>query len=307
MTSGLSPSPSQGGVLEQIRARALGLSWYHTIDLGNGIVTPGAYDHRPYLRYYGLPKNLSGKTALDIGAASGYFSFELERRGASVTATDLPEWMAHDFGPRYQPDQTPEQARQYLREPFDFAKEVLGSQVVKREMTVYEISPQTIGLFDLVFCGSVLLHLTDPMRALFHIQSVTRGTAIIATMISRDPGSEPVAEFVGHHRGDAWWIPNCAALEAMVQSAGFKGWNWVSDFELKYADGSPGPYHGVIRAWNEPNDLEWDSPLAQKSIQPPADNPPEAEIVRLSALVRAYEQRRSVRWANALARIKRRS
>ena len=48
------------------------LSWYHTVDLGDGLRTPGAYDHNPYLGAYGLPKDLTGCTALDIGAASGY-------------------------------------------------------------------------------------------------------------------------------------------------------------------------------------------------------------------------------------------
>lgn len=49
------------------------LEWYHTIDLGNGIITKGHYDHRPYLHYYRIPEDLSGKTVLDIGAASGFF------------------------------------------------------------------------------------------------------------------------------------------------------------------------------------------------------------------------------------------
>ncbi len=247
--------------LEQIRNKVQSLSWYHTIDLGNGIVTPGYYDHRPYLPYYGLPQNLSGKMVLDIGVASGFFSFEMERRGARVIATDLPEWMMHDFGPLYRPDQTSEQAQRYLREPFQLAKQVLGSQVEKREINIYDISPQTVGTFDLVFCGSLLLHLTDPLKALFRVQSVAKGSTVIATVIHPSDDSQPMALFMGHHRGDVWWLPNRAGLEAMVQSAGFRGWKWVSQFQLNHHDGTPGPHHGVIRAWNELNDLNWpDSP-----------------------------------------------
>src|SRR5690349_11667558 len=95
--------------------------WYHSIDMGDGIVTPGHYDHRPYLHYYGIPENLSGKKVIDIGAASGFFSFECERRGAQVTATDLPTWFEHDFGPNYRPDHTVESGQTYLHEPFDIA------------------------------------------------------------------------------------------------------------------------------------------------------------------------------------------
>lgn len=237
--------------LEEIKQRVESLSWYHTIDLGNGISTPGYYDHRPYLKYYGFPDNLIGKTVLDIGAASGFFSFEFERRGARVTATDLPSWMMHDFGPCYVPDMTPQDSVRYLRQPFELAHELLKSHVQKREMTIYDITPATLGKFDLVFCGSLLLHLTDPIRALRNIQSVTRGSAIIATVICQNSNSEPMAQFAGHHRGDVWWLPNRAGLEAMVQSVGFAGWKWVSEFQLNLRDGSPGPYHGVIHAWND--------------------------------------------------------
>lgn len=41
------------------------VDWYHTINLGNGIVTPGMYDHRPHLHHYGLPADLHGKTGPD--------------------------------------------------------------------------------------------------------------------------------------------------------------------------------------------------------------------------------------------------
>src|SRR5262245_62521924 len=57
-------------------------NWYHTIELGNGLVSRGFYDHRPVVNCYGLPDSLCGKTALDIGTADGFWAFEMERRGA---------------------------------------------------------------------------------------------------------------------------------------------------------------------------------------------------------------------------------
>jgi len=97
MPASMPEKPDAQRIQEQVDS----LSWYHTLELGQGVVTPGIYDHRPFLPFYGLPCRLVGQTALDIGAASGFFTFEMERRGAKVTATDLPEWMAHDFGPHY--------------------------------------------------------------------------------------------------------------------------------------------------------------------------------------------------------------
>ena len=284
------------------------LEWYHTIDLGNGILTPGIYNHRPYLHYYGIPEDLTGKTALDVGAASGFFAFEMERRGAKVTAIDLPGWFDHDFGPCYVPDKTPEEGLRYLRDPIMLAKKVLGSQIEKIEMMIYDISPETVGMYDLVFCGSLLLHLTDPIQALWRLRSVTRELAIIATAIHPDSNSEPKSLFAGHRRGDAWWLPNRACLEAMVQSAEFAGWEWFSEFRLDYRDGRPGPYHGVIRAWNT---LERPSILVAAQAQEArarlrqALAERDAEIARLQALVAGYEQGRFIRlmrWLHNLSR-----
>lgn len=226
------------------------LIWYHTVDLGGGVVTKGIYDHRPYLERYGFPADLRGKTVLDVGAASGFFSFEFERRGAAVTATDLPRWMDHDFAPKYEPDLAPAAAESYLRDPFLFARAKRGSKVERREINIYDLSPETVGAFDLVFCGSVLLHLTDPVRALWRLRSVTRegGAAILATAIQDDPSPEPRAVFVGNEKAFTWWLPNRACFEAMVRSAGFAAVEWVSQFRLDFADGKPGHLHGVVRA-----------------------------------------------------------
>ena len=296
---------------DDLARRVDSLEWYHTIDLGHGVVTPGEYDHRPYLHHYALPTDLSGQTALDVGTSSGFFAFELARRGAQVTAIDLPAWSAHDFGPRYRSPRTDEEAQRYMRQPFELARHALGLPVERREMSVYDLSPQTVGKFDLVFCGSLLLHLTDPLRALWRIRSVTAGLAIIATALAPPlyEDDAPLALFAGHLDGDTWWLPNRAALEAMVQSAGFARWRFVSQFRLDRRDGQAGMRHGVIHAWSEPGP------------ETPAPPPPpereagesliqlrarlaeqEATIARLQEQVAGYERGRFVRLMRWLKR-----
>ena len=279
------------------------LSWYHTIDLGNGICTPGFYDHRQYLSEYGLPKDLQGQTALDIGAASGFFTFELEKRGAEVTSTELPNWDSHDFGPLYQPDMSPDDAREYLHDPYLFAHKILGSKAKRQLISIYDISPETTGVFDLVFCGSVLLHLTDPIKALWHIQSVTREVAIIATVIHPLYTNEPLALFNGQHHGDVWWFPNRAALEEMIKSAGFTGWEWFSEFHANTRDGHQGPYHGLIRAWNTPDRPQILDHTDQPSneISSPIKGS-QSEVQHLREQVNQYESMRIIRlirWFNS--------
>ena len=58
--------------------------WWHSIDLGHGVVTKGF--KTPETLQYELESlrlpDLRDKTVLDIGAWDGFFSFEAERRGA---------------------------------------------------------------------------------------------------------------------------------------------------------------------------------------------------------------------------------
>src|SRR5574338_709630 len=85
---------------DEIRERASQFQWYHTIDLGHGVVTRGDYDLRPLLREYGIPASLAGKSVLDVGPGHGFFSFEFERRGAArVTTAELPDWTGHEASP----------------------------------------------------------------------------------------------------------------------------------------------------------------------------------------------------------------
>src|SRR3990170_7920795 len=93
------------------RARQVGLGdvstyyWYHTIDLGEGLVSPGIYDYRPTLHVFRFPEDMRGMTVLDVGSATGFFAFEFEKRGAQVLSVELPSLEALD---RF-PGQTTEQ------------------------------------------------------------------------------------------------------------------------------------------------------------------------------------------------------
>jgi len=76
---------------EEIESLIRSRSWLHGFEIAPGITSPGRVrvDAASALDYYGVPGNLSGRRALDIGARDGPYSFELERRGAEVTALDI--------------------------------------------------------------------------------------------------------------------------------------------------------------------------------------------------------------------------
>jgi hypothetical protein len=80
--------------------------WYHTVDLGDGLITPGVYDYRHCVEAFFIPESLQGRRVLDIGAATGFFSFEFERRGAIVISTELPSLLDIDKFPGETMEQT---------------------------------------------------------------------------------------------------------------------------------------------------------------------------------------------------------
>jgi tRNA (mo5U34)-methyltransferase len=241
---------------EELKSRIHDFQWYHRIDLGNGVVTPGQYDLQPLLRHYGLPDSLEGKSVLDVGPGHGFFSFEFERRGAaSVTTVELPTWTEHDVSPvmrsEFERGEYGKVMGAYLHGALGFAIQARGSKVQRRFYSVYDISPENIGMHDLVFCASVLLHLTDPLRALYAMRTVTREQAIICTGIDTTPHvmNQARALFRGTPTGQAFWFPTMTCLEQMALAAGFSGVERVSTFHLVSTDGQFDTPHGTIRAF----------------------------------------------------------
>src|SRR5947209_7896791 len=110
-----------------MRAEVERYPWYHTLELGECLVTPGIFDHRPVLHHYPLPDDLSGMRCLDVATMDGFWAFEMERRGAaSVTALDLedPEDLDWPASLRGDHDKSMVESK---AERFALAREALGS------------------------------------------------------------------------------------------------------------------------------------------------------------------------------------
>jgi tRNA (mo5U34)-methyltransferase len=194
-----------------LESRVTDLRWYHTIDLGGGVVTRGVDDSPLRLARLDFPATLAGSTVLDIGAWDGFFSFEAERRGASrVVATDYYSWHGSGWG---------------SKAGFELARRTLGSKVEDLDIDVMDISPERVGVFDVVLLLGVLYHLRHPLLALERVASVTRTLLIVETVVDLVGIRRPaVAFYPGRELNDDptnWWGPNVPALEGMLRSVGF--------------------------------------------------------------------------------------
>ena len=225
--------------------------WYHTIDLGGGLVTPGVFDLRPLVSKFGIPDRLDGKTVLDVGPGNGFFAFEMERRGAAVTTVELPSWEAHDASPTLKTFYASEEGKAAtlnIHDPLALAARAIGSRVKRQFVNIYDVDPAVHGQYDIVFCAAVLLHLTDPLRALYRIFSVTRELALISTPIHDEASAVPRADFRGTATGHTFWIPNRACLMQWARAAGFTRVEWLASFDVTGRDRRFHDTHGALRA-----------------------------------------------------------
>ena len=207
--------------MSDLQAQADALTWYHTIELAPGVVTKGQFDCRPAVPKLPIPASLAGKRCLDVGTCDGFWAFELEKRGADeVVGIDLADTSTRD---RIITSAPLPPMLERAKRTFSLAHEALGSKVEWRDLSVYDLSPDKVGMFDFVFIGSLLLHLRDPVLALTAVRSVTKGVLLSHDQISPGlsliaPGT-PAARL--QTRRNDWWIPNRAARVAEVEAAGF--------------------------------------------------------------------------------------
>jgi tRNA (mo5U34)-methyltransferase len=206
-----------------IRERVDAREWYHSIELAPGLVTPGWQDCRTVAQQV-LPARCDGLRCLDIGTFDGFWAFEMERRGASeVVAIDILDERRWDWPART--DRASQEAIERKKgggDGFVIAKDALGSRVERLDLSVYDLDPREHGEFDLVYLGSLLLHLRDPVRALERIRAVCRGTLVAADAINLPLTllPWPIARLDGTER-PYWWEPNRKGLARMVHAGGF--------------------------------------------------------------------------------------
>lgn len=205
--------------------------WYHTLELAPDVVTPGWFDLRSIVDKLPWP-DVRGKRCLDVGTYDGFLAWELERRGAAeVVATDISDhnqwdwsWAMRQRGGEYLAAVAgPEKGL-----GFRIAHEALGSKVTKHEINIYDLSPEALGgQFDVVVCGSLMLHLKSPVNAMERIRAMVKDGGEFMSTEEIDPlwtllsPRRPTMNFRAGEQTQ-WMVANTAAHRALVECAGFK-------------------------------------------------------------------------------------
>lgn len=250
MENGTEPDFGPFNYVHGFRQRLDSSGWWHSFELPDGRIIEGACKLdglKNRIAQFPIPQDLRGQRVLDIGAWDGWFSFEMERRGAEVLAIDVWD------NPRF---------RQI--------HEILRSRVEYRQIDVYELDPCRVGRFDVVLFMGVLYHLKHPLLGLERVCSVTDGMAAVDSFVLREkhrPGIEverrPVMEFYETDefggQTDNWVGPSLPCLLAFCRTAGFARTEFrgMLDFSACVA---------CYRQWDEPRETKGPAPLLRSVL-----------------------------------------
>jgi len=195
---------------DKLREKINSFEWYHTINLGKGVITPGRSTSLGYKAVEKLIKRINVKkcNCLDIGTMDGIIAFQLEKKKAKdVVATCLND-----------------------RPSFRFLKEYMDSKIkyfprVSLD-TIENVKASGIEKFDLVVLAGVLYHLLDPLHGIAIVRNLLRngGIAIFETSIADFDDEDFNSQIALHFNFDGrflagfenMWMPTKACLHYML-------------------------------------------------------------------------------------------
>jgi SAM-dependent methyltransferase len=206
--------------------------FYHTMELPEIGTVHAHWDLRGRFEEYIGGVDVAGKTVLDVGTATGFLSFEAEKRGASqVVSFDMSDVRQHTMLP-FKDNLHSTNYEQWLREygawmdrwknGYWMCHRVLCSTASAVYGSVYEM-PRSLGQFDVVIIGSLLEHLSDPISAMASILHLAKDVVVIVTSLT--PEDEPIAYFAGRQahpeRDYTWWVYSIGVYREVLGMLGF--------------------------------------------------------------------------------------
>jgi len=186
--------------------------FYHVVELPDGSLSQGQWDLRKRADRYLGGMNFLGQTVIEIGPASGFLSFHMERRGARVTCVEPPAEQFWDLVPRHGFDLENHKRKfwthiERVRNSFWYLHGAYRSGVRCFEADAYGL-PDSLGSFDIGVLSSILLHCSSPVRLIDSVARRVSGSLIIADTYQPDIDGKPVCRLLPSGRNDivdTWW------------------------------------------------------------------------------------------------------
>ena len=206
--------------------------FYHAMELPGFGLVPAHWDLRGRFDDYVARVDVAGKSVLDVGTATGFLSFEAEKRGAArVLSFDMSDARQQTF--------LPFKDKLYYRDPDRWAEEygaeieqwknaywlchrLLDSRAEVYYGNIYDL-PTELGQFDIAIVGSVLEHLSDQITALASIARLTKETIVlISPLLQTDERIARFESLAGNPDCDfTWWTYSLGVYREVFGMLGF--------------------------------------------------------------------------------------
>jgi SAM-dependent methyltransferase len=203
--------------------------FYHRIALPGVGEVGEQWDLRAAVDAYLGRVNFAGKRVLDVGTASGFLTFEMEKRGAEVVSFDMEDGAQWDLVPHHAHQGRLRDMRlgcrqlhQRLKNAYWFAHQRLRSRARVFYGNIYDL-PSGLGRFDVVVFGMILSHLRDPFQALYSVSRLCSGTVVVTNQVTDHAGA--VGAFIpSPENGEtmAWWAFSGGLITRMLAVLGFE-------------------------------------------------------------------------------------
>ena len=202
--------------------------FYHRVDLPGLGTVGGDWDLRPCIDAYLGHYPFQGQRVLDVGTASGFLTFEMEKRGATVVSFDMEDGRQWNLVPHVVAQDTLEssfevasRASHRLKNAYWFCHRRLGSRAQAYYGDIYAL-PEGLGRFDVAMFGMILSHLRDPFQALYSASRLS--DAVIVTnqaFDSQSPSMMFVPDPENPRELEVWWAFSVHCIERMLGTLGF--------------------------------------------------------------------------------------
>lgn len=206
--------------------------FYQTMDLPGMGVVEGLWDHRDATDVYLGHTDFKEKRVLDVGPANGFFSFEMERRGATVVAIDLGQEADWDAVPHPGVDmaslkKTLRNNVRIVENAFWFAHKRLNSTVRLVYGSVYD-TPKLVDKVDIALMSNVLQHFRDPFLAIEQVAKVVNETMIITESLWVDDDNfnasasmRLIPRVTVAHCTHSWWQTSPSLVTEILKLLGY--------------------------------------------------------------------------------------
>ena len=239
--------------------------FYHSIELPGLGLQVGHWDLRNDIEAYLGHQSFAGRTVADVGTASGYVTFELEKRGATVISFDrVLEDRSDDVGlipfDNYESkfgltwDAAIEHRldnQRRLQNSYWLAHRLLESKARLYCGNVYDGMPDVESV-DVSFFGCILLHLRDPLGALTKFGRITKDTLIITDTLENLGGlGEYPIMFLRANAKDltnsgTWWAPTPGLLKQFLEVLGFTRFTQTTHTTRHVLDPNPVKLYTIV-------------------------------------------------------------